>query len=245
MPEIKRDLTMLNLRVAYHFAFVICLLTISLKSFSSNPAVKVLQPAPQGENCYTAFSVSVPIESLDISKEAKNHLLAHGLALLGDVVTTKHLSKIQFFQNEKNRSELEDALERRGLHLGMKIKGWQMPVFILPIDYRLSENDLSNSSSFSLAVTHSRIGEFKDKLRDAGVVSIGDLVKMTKTDLLKVRGIGKVFASEIEYELSMMGKGLRLNMEIHNWPPGLERIGQLEKQLQLEKLYVPPIRFEF
>lgn len=221
---------MLNSRTVYRFAFLICLLTISLKSFSNNPAIKV-QPTAQGENCYTAFSVSVPIESLDISREAKDHLLAHGLALLGDVVTTKHLSKIKFFQNEKNRSQLEDALERRGLHLGMKIKGWQLPVFILSIDYRLSGTD-------DFTVTHSRIGEVKDSLRKSGIVSIGDLVRMTKKDLLKVRGIGKVFASEIEYELSIMRRGLRLGMEIYNWPPSLERINQLEKQLQLEKMKI-------
>ena len=200
---------------------------VSLKLFVTSHAT-ASQSSDRG-TCYTAFSVSVSIENLGISRAAKDILISHGLVFLGDVITNPNILKIPFFQKSKNLSELTAALERRGLHLGMKVRGWQLSVFVLPIDYRLSERHGSS-------VTHSRIALYKEKLRDEGIVYIGDLVRRQKADLLKVHGIGVVFANEIEYELSIMGRGLHFGMEIHEWSPSPERFNQLMKQLQLEEL---------
>ena len=179
--------------------------------------------------CWSAFSVSVPIDKMNISTEAKQVLREHGFAFLGDVVTNKNVLKIPFFRKEENRSELETDLAARGLSLGMKIKGWQLPVFILPIDYRLNGYVIRG-------VTHPQIAKIRNNLQNVGVKLLGDLVQMTKEGLMAVSGIKEVFTREIEYELSQLGYGLRLGMTVDNWPPTPERREQLVKQLELERL---------
>ena len=84
-----------------------------------------------------------------------------------------------------------------------------------------------------IPIVHSRINEYKEKLKRAGIASIGDIVIRKKRDLLKIHGIGSVFVKKIEYEIFAMIRGLHFGMEIYEWPPSPERANQLTKQLQI------------
>lgn len=56
----------------------------------------------------------------------------------------------------------------------------------------------------------------RNRLRDAGIIHVGDLVQKTEKELLYIRSFGKASVGRIKAVLS--GLGLKLGMTIHDWP---------------------------
>ena len=55
----------------------------------------------------------------------------------------------------------------------------------------------------------------RNRLREAGVVHVGDLVQKTDKDLLYIRGFGKTSLNRVKIALSQLG--LELAMTIHDY----------------------------
>ncbi|MEI8397380.1 MAG: DNA-directed RNA polymerase subunit alpha C-terminal domain-containing protein [Rhodospirillaceae bacterium] len=55
-----------------------------------------------------------------------------------------------------------------------------------------------------------------NRLREIGVVHVGDLVQRTDKDLLYIKGFGKTSLKRVKIALS--GLGLELGMTISGWP---------------------------
>ena len=56
----------------------------------------------------------------------------------------------------------------------------------------------------------------RNRLREAGIMQVGDLVQKTDKELLYIRSFGKKSLSRIKCELAM--RGLELGMSIPDWP---------------------------
>ena len=56
----------------------------------------------------------------------------------------------------------------------------------------------------------------RNRLREAGILHIGDLVQKTDRELLYLRSFGKKSLVKITHELSRLG--LKLSMIVDNWP---------------------------
>ena len=67
-------------------------------------------------------------------------------------------------------------------------------------------------------------------LKNDNIVYIGDLIQKTEAEMLRTPNFGRKSLNEIKEVLAQMG--LRLGMEVPNWPP--ENIDELAKKLETE-----------
>ena len=67
-------------------------------------------------------------------------------------------------------------------------------------------------------------------LKNDNIVYIGDLIQKTEAEMLRTPNFGRKSLNEIKEVLSSMG--LKLGMEVPNWPP--ENIEELAKKLESE-----------
>ena len=117
-----------------------------------------------------------------------------GTRLVGAKINPHNLLKARGWKE----AELDEALRRKALELEAAVE-----LAFKPLLKKVDELELSVKAAKGI--------------KDNNIVYIGDLVQMSTEEISRTPSIGKRHLNEIERALSSMG--LRLGMEVPNWPP--------------------------
>ncbi len=150
--------------------------------------------------------LSQPIDALGLSTRSRNALRADGVRSVRDLVRLSewHLLRARGI-GKKGVADIKDALARHSLSLGMNFE--PEPPTAVQFDALL----FKRIDTLGLS-TRSR-----NVLRDEGVRFVGDLVRLSVLDLLRIPTLGGKSLADIKDALAR--HSLSLGMNIENWPP--------------------------
>jgi hypothetical protein len=190
------------------------------------------------------------IERYGTSVRLGNCLFSEKIFYVGDLIqkTEKELLKIRSF-GRLCLIEVKDFLKKFDLELGIKIPNWQnlsdqelikefhKQQTLLRISFPSPsppDNNtliklLRNTDELDLSIRATNC------LRKLKLQYIGDLVLKKRSELMKIRNLGRTSVTEIENKLNNMG--LQLGMRITGWPPENinEMLKRFAKDLESEK----------
>jgi len=195
--------------------------------------------------------LSRPIEISEFSVRFRNCLFPERIIYVGDLIqkTEEELLNIRSF-GRLCLKEVKEFLKKFDLELGIRIPNWrnlseQELIKELQTRQALSQISLHQSSLTRDKNTLVKLLRKADELdlsirttnslRALKVQYIGDLVLKKRSELMKIRNLGRKSVTEIENRLHKMG--LQLGMRITGWSP--EKINEMlktfAKDLELER----------
>jgi hypothetical protein len=176
--------------------------------------------------------LSRPIDRSEVSVRLGNCLTNENIVYLGDLINKNEndLLKIRNF-GRLCLKEVKELLQKFDLELGIKIPNWQnldeqkliqefkiqrnIPLVSLPptitLDYNILIKLLRKADELDLSIRAANC------LKALKVQYIGDLVLKKRSELMKIRNLGRKSVNEIEDKLHKMG--LQLGLRITGWPP--------------------------
>lgn len=174
--------------------------------------------------------LNIPIEDLGLSIRPLNCLKAAEIDVLGELVVFNKADLIKFRNmGKKSLQEIEQAVISKGLWFGFDIRTFLQEKNTKPKDLLNNDttilSDATKDDEQDEIVDVSKLNIPIDDLglsarafnclHTAEIETLGDLVAFDKTDLLRLRGLGKNSLWEIEEVV--ISKGLRFGMIVRNY----------------------------
>lgn len=162
------------------------------------------------------------VKNLDLSNQSKKALEAENIIYVGDLVTKTEwgLQKKVPGLGKQRALEVKEFLAKRNLYLGMNIDWPSDPKQIEFLRKKVKSEqkpDLRFLQPLSALNLSDKINLL---LKMEKIISIGDLVIKTATELLQIPYFGEKKLTEVEAALSKIG--MSLDMDI-NWFPSSEQ----------------------
>ena len=118
-----------------------------------------------------------------------------------------------------NISELIQAIDWQTADLDEKTRSMATELSELPFN----PNFLIEISELGLTTRTRHL------LEDENIVYVGDLVRKTEAEVLRIQGLGRKSLNDIKEQL--VQRGIHLGMEVEEWPPSnIERLARLVKE---------------
>lgn len=185
------------------------------------------------------------VDLLKLSVRSANCLERAEIKVIGDLVRVNEDFLLRIPACGRNSlNEIKEKLASFGLHLAMNVSSW--PVYI-PMD-KLETSFVEFATSPQIKAMESFTEEETNWplnldlvkgveelnlsyralncLNKSSILKVGDLVKLTEGNLLKLKSLGKNSLDEIKFALAEIG--LHLGMYVPDWPP--ENMAELEEQ---------------
>jgi len=161
--------------------------------------------------------LSIPLATLALSVRTSNVLKNAEIVYLGDLVTWTEAGLMRLKNcGRKSVAELREALAVHGLRFGSP-QGWAAPFPAAPLQPKLLRDyDEATQAKFYLRVADLRLSvRANNVLVAARIGYVGEVVRKTRAQILKLQSCGKNTAAEIENRLQTLG--LSLDTEIADW----------------------------
>jgi DNA-directed RNA polymerase subunit alpha len=157
-----------------------------------------------------------PISDFELSVRSRNCLAKMNIASLGDLITRTEAELLSYKNfGETSLQEIKDILVAKGLRLGMRREEVLAAAEAAEPEVTLPDIDVPGDAPEATEALAMPISDLDFSIRSAKAVAtlavqtVGDLAKVSESDLLKLKNFGSTSLSEIKAKLAKLGLSLR------------------------------------
>jgi len=157
--------------------------------------------------------LDMPISDFELSVRSRNCLKKMGIRTLGDLtrITEAELLSYKNF-GETSLNEIKAIMTSKGLRLGQAVedKASKKAAAILPGGGAVSPVTTADQALLSKSIEDLQLSVRSKKcLQKLNVVTIGDLVNYSESELMSVKNFGSISLKEVKEKLTSMNLSLR------------------------------------
>ena len=157
-----------------------------------------------------------PISDFELSVRSRNCLAKMNISSLGDLITRTEAELLSYKNfGETSLQEIKDILVAKGLRLGMRREEVLAAAEAAEPEVTLPDIDVPDDAPEAAEALAMPISDLDLSIRSAKAVAtlnvqtLGDLAKVSESDLLKQKNFGSTSLSEIKAKLGKLGLSLR------------------------------------